>query len=427
MRITDLKQESDGEWIAISARMTWEERDHPEQRLCFEVGKSLADDVECNPHAFLVAAAVPAAYYGERRLLIEGRICPVLHDNVLTVLTQHREWYDRSRSLPVIEATRGMDAAAARPPRRAGQLFSGGIDAWATLRRNRLMYSADHPSSIRDCLHVFGLHPADYRDGAPCPARSAWWERNVKHLARVPEVAGVELHLLRTNAHGVFTDQNLQALEYHSASLLSLGHLLSRRLQELTIASSDYIGTFHPWGSHPLIDTYYSSGDLQIRHDGTRLTRLEKVRLVAEWTEALSLLNVCVNWQALDQGMNCGECDKCLRTLLALMICGRIDHATTFPVRGVDPQLVRDMKMLTGATETTFDDLLEPLARMGRQDLVDALKDRAAAYGAWLRNEAGHGWKPKIKRLDRKLFGGWVRNRWKRMKMRPAATRSSRS
>lgn len=167
MRVEDLRLENDGEWTSVSARMTWEDNDRPVERIVFQIGKSLVEDVECNPNAFLVATAVPAAYYGERRLAIDGKICPVLYDGVLTVLAQFKEWFDKKRILPEIEASEGFEARQPCVPRRAAQFFSGGIDALATLRRNRLMYPANHPASVRDCLHVFGMHPIDYRNNAP--------------------------------------------------------------------------------------------------------------------------------------------------------------------------------------------------------------------------------------------------------------------
>ncbi len=412
MRIDELRQEHDGGWVTLSARLNWEENDRPAQTLRIEVGESLEKDIECSPNGFLVATAVPAAYFGERRLWIDGEICPTLRDNVLTVLTQYKEWYDPRRVLPEIEASKGLSARRPRHPGRAGQLFSGGIDAWATLRRNRLMYDADHPSSIRDCIHVHGLHPADYRDGQAVPERLELWNRAVAGIQGVKQAANVELHLIRTNASGIFGDHDLQAREYHSALLLSLGHFLTRRFSELSIASSDYIGGFHPWGSHPLIDTYYSSSDLRILHDATRLTRFEKVKLLADWPEALKLLNVCVNWTAPEQGFNCGECDKCLRTMVALLACGKLQDAPTFAANDVYPQQLRNIKLLMGATEKTFDDVLPALRAVGRQDLVAALEERAARHLVWLREKAGRGWKGRIKQWDRKYFGGWMRNTW---------------
>ena len=82
MIIDDLRQETEGSRAVVSARLTWENNDRKPARLRFEVESSVADEVECSPNAFLAATAAPAMYYGEERLLIEGRICPALRDSV---------------------------------------------------------------------------------------------------------------------------------------------------------------------------------------------------------------------------------------------------------------------------------------------------------------------------------------------------------
>jgi hypothetical protein len=128
--------------------------------------------------------------FGERRLSVEGSLCPVLHDGVLTVLTQLREWFDKSRVIPAIEATHGFEARRCREPGRAGQFFSGGVDTLAMLRRNRLMYPADHPRSIRDGLYVFGWHPFDFEGGQLSCERFAAWEQNFERLQLASGAAG---------------------------------------------------------------------------------------------------------------------------------------------------------------------------------------------------------------------------------------------
>ncbi len=412
MRIDDLRQERVGDWVTVSARINWEERRHPPQRICFEVAGSLAEDVECSPNAFLTATAVPAGYYGERRVAIEGKVCPALVDGVLTILTQHREWYDKKRSLPTIEPSRGFETRTPCVPSRAAEFFSGGIDALSTLRRNRLMYPANHPSSIRDCLHIFGMHPLDYADGTPCPVRLGYWERNLELVRKITRVADVELHLMRTNVHGIFTDQILLANEYFSTTLLSLGQLLTRRIDQVFIASSDYLGDLKPFGSHPMIDPYYSSSALRVLHDGAHLRRIDKVRLISEWPEALSMLNVCINWDTPQFGANCGKCSKCVRTMIELLICGRLQAAVTFPIRQVDAELIRGVRIRTSSEAAYYRECLEALEQLGRRDLIEAIENRLAEFRALVRRKAGHGWKAKIRKLDSLLFGGRLREKW---------------
>ncbi len=63
------------------------------------------------------------------------------------------------------------------------------------------------------------------------------------------------------------------------------------------------------------------------RHDGFEFNRVEKVRALAQCPTALETLRVCYNDT---QSYNCGRCEKCIRTMLALRICRALDRATTF-------------------------------------------------------------------------------------------------
>jgi len=415
MRVDDLRQETNGEWIVVSARMTWEDRDRPDQRIEFKIGKSLADDVECHANAFLVATATAAAHYGERRLAIDGKICPVLEEGVRVVQTQVKVWFKRNPILPRIEPSQGYEARRACTPRRAALLYSGGIDALATLRRNRLIYPASHPSSIRDCLHLFGMHPVDFLGERPCPKRLALWERNLPTMRKITGVADVELHLMQTNQHGLFDDMAFQAYQYHSATLLGLPHLLTRRLSEVSVASSDYLGDFKTWGSHPLLDPHYSSANLTVHHDGTRLTRLEKVRLLADWPEVLPLLNVCSSFTAPEVGMNCGRCEKCMRTMLELLICGKLEDCPTFPERTIDPKLLSQVRVRSLSAKAYMKQCIGPLRAMGRNDLANIVEAILAEFRAFQRKKSLYGLKPRIKQLDRKLLGGRLWS-WKNRK-----------
>ncbi len=425
MRVDDLRQERNGQWTEVSARFSWEDHDRPDQRIWFRLADSLADDIECNPNAFLLAAAIPAAKYGERRLLIEGKIDPVLHDGVLTALTQLREWYDAARMTPRIEPTQGFETRLPLTPGRTGQFFSGGVDALTTLRRNRMMYPVDHPGSIRDGLYVFGFHGFDFQNGEPCPKRLEAWNRAYGQMRGVALEERIELHRLQTNAFSLSDDIQFGDQEYHSAVLFCFGHLLLKRFSDLHIASSDYLGDSEPWGSHPLLDIYYGGSGLRCHHDGWRLRRLEKVQLIADWPTALGTLNVCFRNVPSETHINCGTCPKCLRTMTELLIAGHLHENRTFPSRDLKPELIRAVHLDRTIQSHYWEECLEPLRAMGRLDLVKAVEELLVDAHARQRRRHGYGLKPKIKKLDNALLGGWLQKTWLSRKRAKAEARCS--
>lgn len=81
------------------------------------------------------------------------------------------------------------------------------------------------------------------------------------------------------------------------------------------------------WGSSPDIDPLWSTETTEIVHYGAYTSRLDKVRFISDFPVVLKHLRVC--WESTT-AYNCGYCEKCLRTLVQLYICGALDKAESF-------------------------------------------------------------------------------------------------
>jgi hypothetical protein len=62
------------------------------------------------------------------------------------------------------------------------------------------------------------------------------------------------------------------------------------------------------------------SSTFEIVHDGAAYNRVEKLRLIANWEEAIESLRVCLVDPRHDR--NCGQCNKCILTILAFWVLG---------------------------------------------------------------------------------------------------------
>lgn len=87
-------------------------------------------------------------------------------------------------------------------------------------------------------------------------------------------------------------------------------------------------GIFDVHGSHPDVDPLWSTETTGIVHYGAFTSRLDKVRFISMYPVVLKHLRVC--WES-PVAYNCGYCEKCVRTLTALYICGVLDKAESFP------------------------------------------------------------------------------------------------
>jgi hypothetical protein len=149
---------------------------------------------------------------------------------------------------------------------------------------------------------------------------------------------------------------------------LALQGLLSRCL----IAASDVYRDLPALGSHPVLDHLWSTERLEIVHDGAAATRTEKVvRHIAPSQLALRNLTVC--WRS-EAGHNCGVCEKCLRTMVALELANCLDRCQTLPP-ALDLAALRHVDMRGEPERRSMREVAADALLRGRPDIADAIED----------------------------------------------------
>jgi len=110
----------------------------------------------------------------------------------------------------------------------------------------------------------------------------------------------------------------------HACVLASTASLFRKICGGCLVGSSHSYRHLSPWGSHPLTDRLLSSDSFEIHHDMV-FTRVEKLKALFAWPEALANLKVCWEGQYrydTPPDTNCCVCDKCVRTMLAFRALG---------------------------------------------------------------------------------------------------------
>lgn len=74
-----------------------------------------------------------------------------------------------------------------------------------------------------------------------------------------------------------------------------------------------------PIASHPSIDEKFNFANTQIVHDGFEKSRQDKIDTIVASKNNNIKLHVC--WQS-SGGSNCNKCEKCLRTILGIIVSG---------------------------------------------------------------------------------------------------------
>ena len=392
MRIEEIKQERSANRSRLSARVVWEEADRTPCEIYIETGEKFAEAVSYSPEAFVAAALTPALWDGEKRILVEGELCPEFLDNVAVVTKVFQNWFPQISSEMVVETKRRRSAENAQ--RRSAFFFTGGVDSLAALRANRLQFPESHPGSIKDGIIVYNLEVLTPEA----------FECALQALSSIAEDAAVTLIPVYTNVRALNEDWGFWWKAHMGPALCAIAHALSGRIGSAIIASDYDVPNMRPHGSHLLVDPYFSSYDLKIRYDGTALTRLQKLQLLADWPVGLDKLRVCNKQELYQPGrLNCGECEKCVRTMLGLIAVGALSKSSAFPRRDLSAEEAAPRIGIWSTVYPFYEELLEPLRSIGREDLARVIEQGLEAS----RGEAG--WRGRLRKFDRVRLNGGLR------------------
>ena len=403
MKIENFRTEQQGSSVRSVATLIWENRDRPPQDIYFETTEEFAQGLTSNPHAFLIAGVIPAMRYGETRIAIEEEICPQLLEGLITNMNWLSHWFGEGRQPIPIEAPVQSQPLNISTSTRAGLFFSGGVDSLAALRNNRLNFPREHPGSIKDGLLVYGLLKGEDEF---TPA----FKRVVDSVSEIAQDADMTLIPVNTNVYTHLRDLDLDfrfwRYEYQGAALAAIAHAFSHRLTTVSIASTYDLANLDVWGSHPLLDYNFSSSSLNIVHENLVLSRLAKIKLIADWDVALKNLRVCNKSQIYKHNqLNCGQCEKCVRTMAALLALNILPQTKTFSASDItESHLVKGARISDPYEASCYRELILPLSAQNRYDLVRGIQRAISRYQE-------KDIKGIIKKIDRTLLKGFIKKK----------------
>ncbi|MGH9442863.1 MAG: hypothetical protein ACRD16_11375 [Thermoanaerobaculia bacterium] len=400
MKILDFRLAGTGARSRASARIVWEDSSRRPFDAYFE-GEGIGAPRGIDPNPFLTAAFIPALRAGELRVRIEDLpVCPVLVQGLLSAAALLGSWYGH-RNIPKIEAP-----AASRPMLPAGPaalFLSGGADSLHLLFQNRSRHPETSEESFRDAIHFLGM--ALYEEDPGEAARNLA-QRALETTREIARSSRLTLRSVASNVAALSGDHLFWATHTQGAMLASTA--LGLPIRSASLAASWDSRKLPPWGSHPSLDPLYSSSSVQVRHRDDEFTRLEKIRALADWPLALENMLVCHEGPLPPGELNCGRCEKCVRTMTELLIAGALDRATAFPVRRVTAEVLDALAPTQLRTERFWGDLPAPLEAAGRKDLAGATRRflvRTRRQRQW---EDGRGLKGRLREIDRIVFGSAV-------------------
>lgn len=300
-----------------------------------------------------LAPTVPTAMWLCSDLTIEGAVDPVALQNASKAQRVLADWYPRHLSPANMLA---QDAPTTPSADGVGCFFSGGVDSF---------YSAlTHLDRLTHLVFVLGFDIMDDEELATLALDSA--------RSAAAEL-GKPLIEVRTTLRSSLGDvaRVPWGWIFHGPALAHVATALSPVLGTVIVPSSYSTGNMHRWGSHPELDSLWSTSAVTLEHDATDVTRFEKVRAISRSATAMKNLRVC--WENRDGRFNCGRCSKCLRTKLELLVAEA--DCATLPQR---PRAEQVRRMRTDSGERFF--LRQVLDELHSGNIDDPELERAIRY-----------------------------------------------
>jgi hypothetical protein len=297
-------------------RFSGEREDTSPANLWFSLPESAPAPREGDAEPFVVALLMQAMAEGRTLVVKSGAVSHELLSNLTEFRDAWVAWCPEKYSRIDFDPER-VEVGYSRPSAAVGA-FSGGVDATFSMWRHVRKGCGYRAQDIRYGAVIQGFDIPLGNDAA----LNSFLLRATPRLARL----GVKAIPVSTNFREIVT---IRWLDVFAIGVVScLWQFASECGVGILGSSQCYDHLIMPVGSSPATDHLLTGAGFRTMLDGAGYGRTEKVKQLSEWPDAVSDLRVC--WQGSEKDRNCGECEKCLRTMLNFRAVG-LSWPSCFP------------------------------------------------------------------------------------------------
>lgn len=323
MVINDLFKEESADGVVLKSVVQRHRKDRPSIEFYYQFSGVHADEVDSSADPFAAACLIKSMRANEP-LEIGPSISTRLHVMLPRIRDIYHSWWPDLFKRIDIHTTPRLEPAPT-PRNTMGTTFSGGVDSFYSL----LKHHRDGSAIGRPLTHIVFMR------GVETPIeRAKGVEGSEEWVRAVAENLGVRPVFGATNVR-THIMTNWEKYD-HGSALASIALCLSPILGFMCIPSAFSYRHLVPHGSSPLTDEMFSTDRMYIFHDGSEVTRAEKVESIVNWNKDLALryLRVCLG--NFGGAYNCGRCRKCVRTAIPLHVLGVAQGSDIFQYKGTD-------------------------------------------------------------------------------------------
>lgn len=327
-----------------------------------------SEDLELTPTPSAVACLALLPALRDRVLIqLKGSLDPGLREGFDSIARVAHRWWGFDSKVRLKEKRRASPPVVSK--KRTGLFFSCGVDSFYSL--------IEREKEIDDLILVHGFDVA-LEDHERFQALSA-------QAQAVANAFGKRLIRISTNLQEHPLTRGMPwGTQMHGAAMIAVANLLQSEINHILIASAYPWELPQPWGTSVQLDSLWSSHQLTVECSGEHFWRLDKCKRILHHPVVQNHLAVC--WKNRGPRLNCGRCEKCLRTRLSMLASG-VHH----PIGLLSPEeasLIQDLDQLPAlgreavVYESFLNEQLSPLIQAALKRLLErshySAKDKAA-------------------------------------------------
>lgn len=264
----------------------------------------------------IVSSLLPISWFAGFDIKV-NELDKVFYQQVLKLKEQFAEYHPIIKTKKSNLIVKHLSESSKLNSSKKAMLYSGGVDAYATLLR--------HFEEVPDLITIKGVDmelsdEAQWKGLLNYNNDTEAIQQNAKYYieSNLRDFISFEVNRLITGFDWYGTIQHGLAITCLTAPLAYLNGYSVVYIASSFDRKEGY--EFVNWGSLPEIDNLIKFNNTNIYHDGIEITRQEKVNYIVDWAVFNKRdvhLRVC--YLAKKQDLNCGHCSKCLMTIFAIL------------------------------------------------------------------------------------------------------------
>ena len=292
MIVKDVKLTRSGNKSILSARchirkIGWD-------TVYFKIDSGKEGYIKADASPFAVALLLPSMKQGED-LIIHGSISTQLLSGMQAVMEEVLTW---DIGLHPIAIKAGIVAPDTEKPTKTGSYFSGGVDSFYTFLKHT--HDKEKRDRVDSFIFINNSFDIDQRN-------KKLWDQTLRNIKAIAKAENIELIVVESNINSHELLAPILSWDYiHGACLAATGLVLRKAFRRMYIPSTHSVSEQIAWGSNLALDKNWSTETISFQHDGSEVTRLDKVILeVSKSPTALKHLRVC--YKNVGGSYNCGN------------------------------------------------------------------------------------------------------------------------